>query len=247
MATATAGAVFRAGCLIMGDMIRRTPHHRATVTAVVELTPRMRRVTLTGDSLRGLTPNPAQDAELIFTESSGRKLRRRYTIRHARPDAGEWDLDVLLHGSGPGSDWAARVEAGAPIEFFAPRGRIELAAADWHLLVGDESALPAIAALAEAAPASAPVLAVVEVEGPEDRLPLATPHITWCHRSPLRPGTPDLLGPAITALRPPPGQGQAYLLGESRTVVALREAVATHGIGVENSYVKGYWNHARGR
>jgi NADPH-dependent ferric siderophore reductase len=227
--------------------IRRTPQHRATVSAVTDLTPRMRRVTVTGESLRGVTPNPAQDAELIFTEDSGRKLRRRYTIRHARPDLGEWDLDVLLHGIGPGSAWAASAEPGQPVDFFAPRGRITLAEADWHLLVGDESALPAIAALAEALPAGTPAIAVIEVDGPEDELPIAAAEVHWCHRRPLHPGTPDLLVPAVSALPTPAGRGQAYLLGESRTVVALRAAAAGHGIGVANSYVKGYWNHARGR
>ena len=77
-------------------------------------------------------------------------MKRRYTIRHARPDAGELDLDVLLHGDGPGSRWGATAADGDEIAFQGPRGKLVLTDADWHLLCGDESALPAIAAIAEA-------------------------------------------------------------------------------------------------
>jgi NADPH-dependent ferric siderophore reductase len=225
---------------------RRTPQHTATVTGVVELTPRMRRVTVAGESLRGLRTQPAQDAELILLEPTGRKLRRRYTIRQARPDSGEWDLDVLLHGAGPGSTWGATARPGDEISFFGPRGRLELTAADWHLFVGDESALPAIAALTEVVP-DRPTIAVIEVGDRSDELPVGAGEVHWCHRGPIRPGTPDLLAPAIAALTTPAGIGHGYLLGESRTVVALREAVAQHGLGVGETFVKGYWNHARGR
>jgi NADPH-dependent ferric siderophore reductase len=225
---------------------RRTPHHQATIAAVADLTPRMRRITVRGDSLRDQQPNPAQDAEVILTEESGRKLRRRYTIRHARPDEGEWDLDVLLHGHGPGSTWAGDAQPGQPVEFFGPRGRLVASDTDWHLFAGDESALPAIAAMIEALPGAQRAIAVIEVAGPDDELPVPG-EVHWCHRGPLRPGTPDLLAPAIAALATPAGTGHAYLLGESRTVVSLRAAVLAHGVGVEQSFVKGYWNHARPR
>jgi NADPH-dependent ferric siderophore reductase len=223
---------------------RRTPQHQATITQIADLTPRMRRITVQGESLRAVAPNPAQDAEVILTEASGRKLRRRYTIRHARPEAGEWDLDVLLHGHGPGSSWAQLAKPGQPVEFFGPRGRLVLSAVDWHLFVGDESALPAIAALTETVPTGQHSIAIVEVADRADEAEL-TGEVHWCHRGPLRPGTPDLLAPAIAALSTPSGRGHAYLLGESRTVISLRAAIAAHGLGVEQSFVKGYWNHAR--
>jgi NADPH-dependent ferric siderophore reductase len=225
---------------------RRTPQHQAHISAIADLTPRMRRITVQGESLREVQPNPAQDAEVILTEASGRKLRRRYTIRHARPGLGEWDLDVLRHGHGPGSSWAEQAQPGQSVDFFGPRGRLVLSAVDWHLFVGDESALPAIAALTELVPTGQHAIAIVEVTDRDDELDLSS-DVRWCHRGPLRPGTPDLLAPAITALTTPAGRGHAYLLGESRTVVSLRTAVAEHGLGVPDCFVKGYWNHARPR
>src|SRR4051794_8362052 len=107
----------------------------------------MRRITLRSEAAVGLTVRPAQDIELLLREASGRRVKRRYTIRHARPDTGELDLDVLLHGEGPGAQWGARAEAGDVVEYQGPRGKLELRSAPAHLLLGDESALPAIAAI----------------------------------------------------------------------------------------------------
>lgn len=219
-------------------VIRRTPQHAATVIDVRELTPRMRRLTLHVPTLD--EPRPAQDVELALLDDSGRKVKRRYTIRHHRGAAHEIDLDALLHGHGPGARWAATARPGDRIDLFGPRGKLELTDAAWHLLVGDESALPAIAALAEAV--DAPAYALVEVAGPADELPIPDATVSWLHRGETPPGTAGLLGAAIDGFTPPNGQGQGYLLGESRAVVALRERMQPL---VASLYVKGYWNVAR--
>ena len=88
-------------------VVRRSPIHAARVLAAAQLTPRMRRVTVQADTMVGVTTRPAQDVELFLREDGGRRVKRRYTIRHARPDIGELDLDVLLHGHGPGATWGA--------------------------------------------------------------------------------------------------------------------------------------------
>ena len=66
-------------------------------------------------------------------------------------------------------------------------------AADWHLLAGDESALPAIGAALEALPANAIGKAFIEVAGPEDEIPLTAPEgveVSWVYRG----GRADLVG-----------------------------------------------------
>ncbi len=222
----------------------RTPAHAVTVTAAVSLTPRMRRITLAGPSLVGVTTTPAQDVELILTDAGGRRVKRRYTIRRARPDVGEFDVDALLHDHGPGGRWATTVERGDAVEFLGPRGKLELRASDWNLFIADEAGLPAIAALIEAS--SAPSVAIVEVGDATDEIDVAATSTTWLHRGDDPPGSPDLIDRALAGLVTPPGAGQAYLLGESRVVVALRAPVEALGISPDRQFVKGYWNTGRG-
>lgn len=227
-------------------LVRRSPTHRGHVVAATAVTPRMRRVTVQADSMIGVELRPAQDVELHLREQSGRRVKRRYTIRAARPDAGELDLDVLLHGAGPGSHWAATAAASDEIEFQGPRGKLQLTSAAWHLLAGDESALPAIVAICEALPAGETAIAVIEVRDEEDEVALpdtATAH--WVHRGDGAPGTPDLLQPVLHALALPGGAGHGYLMGETRAVVALRALLEERGLAHEAIFVKGYWNVGR--
>lgn len=227
-------------------LVRRSPTHRGRVIGSAAVTPRMRRVTVQADSMVGVELRPAQDVELHLREESGRRVKRRYTIRQARPDLGELDLDVLLHGAGPGSHWGATAAAGDEVEFQGPRGKLRLTAADWHLLVGDESALPAILAICEALPAGERAIAVVEVHDDEDEVAFpdgATVH--WVHRGDAAPGTPDLLTPVVSALTLPDGAGHGYLMGETRAMVALRALLEERGLPHEAVFVKGYWNLGR--
>jgi NADPH-dependent ferric siderophore reductase len=227
-------------------VLRRSPTHAARVVATARLTPRMCRVTVQADSMIGVAIRPAQDVELFLREESGRRVKRRYTIRHDRPETGELDLDVLLHGHGPGATWGARAERGDAVEFQGPRGKLELTAADWHLLAGDESALPAIAAVCEALPASEQALAFIEVGDESDELPLPdATQVHWVHRRGTDVGTPTLLRAAIDALPTQPGSGHAYLMGETRSMVALRAVLEARGVAHEAIFVKGYWNIGR--
>jgi NADPH-dependent ferric siderophore reductase len=221
--------------------IRRTPLHTATVVEATDLTPRMRCITLHAPTVQ--PPRPAQDVELVLADETGRRVKRRYTIRAFRAATGELDVEALRHGhGGPGSAWAATAGAGDEVQFFGPRGRLELRDAAWHLFVGDESALPAIAALAEAVGTSAHAL--IEVGDPSDEMAVAA-EIRWLHRGGAAAGAPDLLGAALDAFAAPPGDGQGYLLGESRVVAALRPRMHRLGLTNEQLYVKGYWNIGR--
>jgi NADPH-dependent ferric siderophore reductase len=229
-------------------VIRRTPLHVATVAAVHDLTSRMRRLTLHAPTVD--PPRPAQDVELVLDDETGRKVKRRYTIRQFRDDNREIDVDALLHGhGGPGAQWAATASAGDRVQFFGPRGKLELRDADWHLFAGDESALPAFAALIEALPATQRAVALIEVGDASDEFAIERDAgelaMRWLHRGDVPPGTPDLLARAIDELRTPPGAGRAYLLGESRAVVSLRSHLNAHRIGGDETFLKGYWNVGR--
>jgi NADPH-dependent ferric siderophore reductase len=205
----------------------------------------MCRVTVQSDAMIGIELRPAQDVELHLVDASGRRVKRRYTIRTARPDLGELDLDVLLHGDWAGSTWGATAAPGDAISFQGPRGKLQLTTADWHLLVGDESALPAIAAICESLPESETAIAVIEVQDSSDELPIARASVHWVHRGDAAPGAPDRLLPVVESLSWPSGAGHGYLMGETRTMVALRAVLEARGLAHEAIFVKGYWNIGR--
>lgn len=225
-------------------VIRRSPIRRATVVSTESLTPRLRRVTVRAEEMVGVPIRPAQDVELLLREPTGRRVKRRYTIRHARPAAGELDLDVLLHGAGAGSEWGATAQPGDEVEFQGPRGKLELRPAPHHLLVGDESALPAIASIAEALPDGEHATAVIEVQDGTDELPIAGADVRWVHRGTAAAGAPDLLAEALRQIDIPEGT-HGYLLGESRAMVTLRALLEARGVAHDAIFLKGYWNIGR--
>src|SRR5581483_11910296 len=147
---------------------------------------------------------------------------------------------------GPGSAWAQSVQVGSAVEFQGPRGKLELTSAAWHLLAGDESALPAIATICAALPPEERAIAVIEVGDEADELPLpAAAQVQWVHRGAAEPGGSELLAGALTAVALPGGAGHGYLMGETRAVVALRPLLEARGIAHEAIFVKGYWNRGR--
>ena len=193
--------------------------------------------------MRNVQTRPAQDIELLLREASGRRVKRRYTIRHARPDTGELDLDVLLHGDGPGATWGASAAPGDALEFQGPRGKLELRPARSHLLIGDESALPAIASICEALDGQEPAVALIEVQDESDELPVPA-DVRWVPRRDESAGGAALLADALAGFEPPAGS-RAYLLGETRAMVALRSLLEGRGVAHEAIFVKGYWNLGR--
>ena len=197
-------------------------------------------------TLTALPLRPAQDVGLVFVGADGRELRRRYTIRHASSEAGTIDLDGVLHGyGGLGATWFEHARIGDTVEAVGPRGKVRIdASADWHLFAGDESGLPAFAELIDELPAGSTAVTVVEVAdaGEEIDLPEDT---QWVHRDGARPGSATLLTETLASIEFPRGRGAAYLLGESRAMVALRPTLEARGIAHPDTFLKGYWNIGR--
>jgi NADPH-dependent ferric siderophore reductase len=113
--------------------------------------------------------------------------------------------------------------------------------ADWHLMVGDASVLPAIAASLERIPDGVPVHVLVEVGGPEDEIALATRgdlRLRWVHGAPV-------LG-ALQELAFPAGAVHAFVHGEADSVRAVRRhLLADRGVPPEALSVSGYWKRSR--
>ena len=171
-------------------------------------------------------------------------VARTYTVRAFDPAARELVIDFVHHGdAGLAGPWAAAARPGDRLLLLGPGGAYAPdAAADWHLLVGDESALPAIAAALERVPAGVPVHALVEVDGPADEQPLTSSgrlDLRWCHRDPARP---EQLVDALAALPFPAGRVHAFVHGEAGLVRALRRHLLDgRGVAREDLSVSGYW------
>lgn len=147
------------------------------------VTPHMLRITLGGEELAGF-PEDQESAyvKLIFPRAGeSRPLMRTYTIRHQRD--GEIDIDFAIHdNAGPASSWALAARPGDHIEVAGPGAKKMINPdADWFLLAGDMTALPAISVNLESLPQTARGHAVLEVVGESDIQELAHPEGVELH------------------------------------------------------------------
>ena len=221
------------------------------VTGSTVITPSMRRIRCTAPGLADLSYLPGQDLMLSVPAPGGTTYRRRYTIRSFEPEVPAVDLDMVLHGDGPGALWAASVQPGAHIEAIGPRGKVTVdPTADWHLFAGDDSALPASLAMAESLDGPARALVVLEVDGVDDQQPAHAPGgwevpVQWLHRGGADPASGANLVAALGALALPAGRGHAYLAGELGVVAAMRAALLARGLEAGQISAKPYWRHGR--
>ena len=210
----------------------------------VALTPRMRRLRWRGEGVDTLSPKPGQDLMVAVPADGQAHFRRRYTIRHHDAAASHVDLDVLVHGDGPGARWAAGAQPGDHVEAIGPRGKIFLAeGADWHLFCADESGVPGAFAMMEALAPSSVALAVLEVADEAEEQPLdarCDARVAWVHGAGDHADATALID-ALERVELPPGRGHAYLAGELRLVAAAREALLALGMDAGDIDHKAYW------
>ncbi|MFE8645127.1 siderophore-interacting protein [Sphingomonas sp. NCPPB 2930] len=239
---------------------------RLTVRSVEALTPHLQRVVLEGDDLLGFVSAGFDDhVKLVFPDPStgavvaptmtpegirwpdGQKpAMRDYTPRRYDPRAGTLTIDFALHEAGPATRWAEQARPGDVLGVGGPRGSMVVPMAfDGYLLMGDDTALPAIARRLEELPAGVPVVVVVEVDGPADEVALPSPaqvQVRWLHRHGAAPGTTALLLDALADTPMPPGDFHAWVACETGMAKRLRAAlVGTHGARPAWTKAAGYW------
>ncbi|GGX88669.1 siderophore-interacting protein [Streptomyces hiroshimensis] len=236
------------------------------VRKVDRLTPSTVRVTFGGPALEGFCQQaPTDHVKLCFAESGAElpvepvirddtwmdapvePITRDYTVRYYRPEAQELDVDMVLHGDGVGSAWAAQAEPGMRLGVLGPRGSEILPMVhDWYLLAAEETALPALGRWLEMLPAGVRVLAFAEVPGPQDEQHFTTAAdctLTWLHRGDAPAGTSDLLERAVRAAElPAGGLGYAWIAGEAGTLKPIRRYLRRDlGMAKEQVDIDGYW------
>lgn len=175
--------------------------------------------------------------------------RRTYTVRAFDVAAGTMAVDFVVHGDeGMAGPWAANAQPGDRVALSGPGAQYQPAAdVDAHLLFGDDSAIPAIAAALEALDDAARGLALIEVAGPEDELDLAAPagvEVRWVHRAGRHYGEP--LVEAIADLGAPSEQVDVFAHGEREAMKRLRPLLQKEwGIDRKRLSLSAYWAHGR--
>jgi NADPH-dependent ferric siderophore reductase len=238
------------------------------VATVTDVTPSVRRVVLTGTPEAVLAAGPtvsllvpregedaprwpqvAKDGRIVWPDGAHGVSLRSYTARRQDPSAGEVEIDFVLHGDGPAASWAAAAVPGAVLGV-AGGGSLGERAAGWLLLVGDETALPAISRILAAADPTAVGVALIEVAGPEEEQPLPAPEgvaVRWLHRDGVVPGESTLLADAVAALEPPDAADVfAWVGAESAAVRTVRADLRGRwGLGRAQHHAIGYWRRGR--
>lgn len=238
---------------------RRRVMRRVQVTRVEQLSPRLVRVTFTGDDLGAFAWNgPAAHIKLIFPEDGEaepsmpqpdgpRPTRMRtYTPRRFDPAIPELDVEFVLHGDGPASRWAAQAQVGQVLILGGPGPNYQIDPdADWFLLLGDDAALPAIATILEALPAHARVRVVLEVVDEHEERQLSTDaqlDITWLHRSTHSAAPGTLLEAALRSMQLPAGNGRIYVGCEAEAMRRIRtHLLGERGLDPALIVTRGYW------
>lgn len=225
-----------------------------------QLTPHMVRITLGGPDLAGFTspgfddhvkvffPDPTT-GELVLpggAEDGPRPTMRDYTPQQFDPQALTLVIDFALHDAGPATTWAAQAQVGQVLGVGGPRGSFILPTDfDGHLLIGDDTAIPAIARRLAELPAGAPALVLIEVDGPEDEHTLASAAqttVVWVHRRGQPHGQQPLLLERLRSLDLPPGDIHAWVGCETHTAKALRaHLVGERGVQPQWTKAAGYW------
>ncbi|EPQ75573.1 siderophore-interacting protein [Mycobacterium marinum] len=259
------------------------PVHTFEVVGTQQLAPHMVRVRVGGSGFDTFVPSEFTDSyvKLVFVAHDvdvaalPRPLTldcfsslppekqpavRTLTVRRVDAAAREIVLDVVAHGEhGVAGQWAAAAQPGEPVYLMGPSGAYKPdPEADWHLLAGDESALPAIAAALEALPADAVGKAFIEVAGPDDEIELRAPEsvqINWVYRG----GRADLVSadragdhaPLIEAVKTAlwlPGQVHVFIHGEAQAVMHNLRPYIRKERGVDAKWassISGYWRRGR--
>lgn len=243
-------------------MAKGGPGHRLEVLRSERLTPHIRRVVLGGPGLAGIGDNGFTDryVKLAFRRpgvtydepldvGAAREtlprdqwpISRTYTVRSLDHAAGEMVIDFVVHGDlGVAGPWALAARPGDELILLGPGGAYAPAAdVDAHVMIGDEAALPAIAAACERIAPGVPVHAYVEVDGPDDELELTCPgalKVRWVHRP------AESLVDVVRAAGWPEGRVQVFAHGETSTMKALRGYLRDErGVPRELLSISGYW------
>ena len=248
--------------------VRMEPQQRRlTVQKVEHVAASMVRLTLGGAELSGFTSHgfddhikvivptaPGQPLELPVAgpgsakspEGAVKPAMRDYTPRRYDAEAGTLLVDFVIHDAGPATAWALQAKVGDVAVVAGPRGSMVIPTQfDWHLLIGDETALPAIGRRLEELPETTRAVVVAEVDNKNDQQAFksaAAFEVVWVCRNGEAAGAPDRLIEALRLLNFRSGDYFAWAAAESTVARAIRRYLIEER-GANKQWVKaaGYW------
>ena len=193
------------------------------VLRVQRLSPHFQSVTLGGPELIGFISASFDDhLKLMLNGGGAEPVRRDYTPRRYDAARNELTIELALHGDGPAAHWAAQAKPGQVVSIGGPRGSFIIPLDyDWHLLAGDETAVPAVARRLEELPAGTRAIVMLHVDDVADRREFqsaADLSVQWFASN-------DALIDAVRALALPSGEGYAWCAGEAAAMATLRRVL----------------------
>lgn len=230
------------------ERARNRPLLTGRVESIEPLTPTLTRIVFGGEGLAGFAVGAFTDhyVKLQFPRPGApadeRPKVRTYTVREWDAERGLLTIDFVVHGDeGIAGPRAAAAAPGHTLQLRGPGGGYAPDPdADWHLLAGDVSVIPAISASLPRIPAGRPVHVFLQVDGPEEHVALTCPgdlEVHWLHDD-----RDETVAEALAALDFPPGTPHAFLHGEATSVrLARRHLVVDRGVPAERLSASGYW------
>jgi len=223
------------------------------VTGTERLSPGMVRVRLVAADPAAFVERFADSVftdryvKLVLTAPDGEQVMRTYTALEPDLEHGTLAIDFVVHGDdGVAGPWAASARPGDRLSVRGPGGGYAPdPTADWHLLAGDQSALPAIRAALAVLPADAVGYAVLQVPDAEHEQPLAAPPgvaVSWVYGADGR-----ALLDAVRAVPWRTGRVHAFVHGEAETVMhGIRPyLLKERAVPRADASVSGYWREGR--
>ncbi len=217
-----------------------------TVTEKFYLTPNMIRVVVSGDELEGFqSPSPDDNIKIMTPDPSGEQTMRSYTPRRYDADKRELSLDFAVHEAGPATRWALDVKVGDPALIGGPRGSKRVVGEiDHWLLIGDETALPAMLRRVEEAGAGERYTMLASIPGSSDEQAIETDAEfapVWLHRNGASPEDADLLIAALDKIDIPEGTF-VWLAAEGDVTRKVRTYLnANRNVPLRWIKATGYW------
>ncbi|MEI2296602.1 siderophore-interacting protein [Ensifer sp. MJa1] len=229
------------------ERVRHETRRRFLVVSGIErITPGMLRITLSGDDLADFVSLGADDHVKVFVKGAdGSEERRDYTPRRYDNDARLLALDFALHEAGPVTAWAMNAKVGDPLEIGGPRGSAVLSGDVGRLLlIGDETALPAIGRRIEEAKSGHEITSIAAVTGPEERQTFrteATLSTHWAYRPLEQASDPKALLSVVRSVAIEPGTF-VWIAAEAAVTRAIRaHFVEERGLPLNWLKASGYW------